>query len=570
MEYRRFILIAALAVVTYSLIMQWKHDYHDAPKESVQEKNLAIDNSLNDNTSLSSNISPESPSVVSVSPETGDIPKAEIEKEIEIDDELSIDPDLITVKTNVVEYKINPVGGDIYGVDLLQYLDSLDNPDSIFSLLENNSERVYIAQSGLIGRDGPDASKNGRPVYQVEKQTYDLGEEESLELVLSAFQGDIEIRKIFTFYKDEYLVDINYQIVNNSGQDWKGNLFSQIKRDNSKVPGEVEMTFGLKPFLGGAYWTEDKPYNKLKFHEFEKEAVKERVQGGWAALVQHYFVSAWIPDPSYTYTYTTRKNNKNENLIGFISQPFTVKAGETGLIKNQFFAGPKILDKLKTVSPGFDLTLDLGWLWMISKLLIWGLDNINSMVNNWGISIMILTLIVKAFFFYPSAASFRSMANMRRIQPEMQRLKDLYGDDRQKMSQSMIELYRKEKVNPLGGCLPILLQMPVFIALYWALMESVQLRHSSFAFWIKDLSVMDPYFVLPLIMGASMFIQQSLNPAPPDPMQARVMKMMPIMFTFFFLWFPAGLVLYWVVNNTLSIIQQYVITKRIEAAASSG
>ena len=570
MEYRRFILIAALAVVTYSLIMQWKHDYHDAPKESVQEKNLAIDNSLNDNTSLSSNISPESPSVVSVSPETGDIPKAEIEKEIEIDDELSIDPDLITVKTNVVEYKINPVGGDIYGVDLLQYLDSLDNPDSIFSLLENNSERVYIAQSGLIGRDGPDASKNGRPVYQVEKQTYDLGEEESLELVLSAFQGDIEIRKIFTFYKDEYLVDINYQIVNNSGQDWKGNLFSQIKRDNSKVPGEVEMTFGLKPFLGGAYWTEDKPYNKLKFHEFEKEAVKERVQGGWAALVQHYFVSAWIPDPSYTYTYTTRKNNKNEDLIGFISQPFTVKAGETGLIKNQFFAGPKILDKLKTVSPGFDLTLDLGWLWMISKLLIWGLDNINSMVNNWGISIMILTLIVKAFFFYPSAASFRSMANMRRIQPEMQRLKDLYGDDRQKMSQSMIELYRKEKVNPLGGCLPILLQMPVFIALYWALMESVQLRHSSFAFWIKDLSVMDPYFVLPLIMGASMFIQQSLNPAPPDPMQARVMKMMPIMFTFFFLWFPAGLVLYWVVNNTLSIIQQYVITKRIEAAASSG
>ena len=570
MEYRRFIIIAALAVVTYSLFLQWKNDYHDGENKRTTTNTVASIDSFNESdTSISDQAYNNS-----VSNEQGgqknllntDLPTAEVEEEnVLIKEEPTKNYQLITVKTDVVEYKINSIGGDFYGINLLEYLDSLDNPDLTFSLLENNPNRTYIAQSGLIGRNGPDASKEGRPHYQAEKNSFELGDNDSLEVVLTAYQGDVEIRKIITFFKGQYKINVNYEINNQSEQDWKGNLFGQIKRDNSSVPGEVDMTFGLKPFLGGAYWTEDKAYNKLRFHDFEKDQVKEKVTGGWAAIVQHYFVSGWIPDPELSHTYTTRINNKNENIIGFTSQSLTVQPGETGKISSSFYAGPKIIDKLKAVSPGFDLTLDLGWLWMISKLLIWGLDNIYNMVNNWGLSIIILTFFVKAIFIYPSAKSFKSMANMRRIQPEMQRLKDLYGDDRQKMSQGMIELYKKEKVNPLGGCLPILLQMPVFIALYWALMESVQLRHSSFLFWIDDLSVMDPYFVLPLIMGVSMFIQQSLNPTPPDPMQAKVMKMMPIMFTFFFLWFPAGLVLYWVVNNTLSIIQQYIITKRIEA-----
>ena len=570
MEYRRFIIIAALAIVTYSLVLQWKQDYHDNGIGKTTENSVIInDSSLENNSSLSNQSDRESTGNMVSNQKNqldSDVPIAVVDEEKVLIKETPVKNfNAITVKTDVVEYLINPVGGDFYGIKLLEYLDALENPDVPFSLLENNSNRTYIAQSGLIGRDGPDASKDGRPNYQAEKNSFELGDKESLEVVLTAYQGNVEIRKIITFFKGQYKVNVNYEIRNQSEQDWKGNLFGQIKRDNSSVPGEVDMTFGLKPFLGGAYWTEDKAYNKLRFHEFEKEQVKEKVTGGWAAIVQHYFVSGWIPDPELSHTYTTRINNKNENIIGFTSPALTVHAGETGKISSNFYAGPKIIDKLKEVSPGFDLTLDLGWLWMISKLLIWGLDNIYSMVNNWGLSIVILTFFVKSIFIYPSAKSFKSMANMRRIQPEMQRLKDLHGDDRQKMSQSMIELYKKEKVNPLGGCLPILLQMPVFIALYWALMESVQLRHSSFMFWIEDLSVMDPYFVLPLIMGVSMFIQQSLNPTPPDPMQAKVMKMMPIMFTFFFLWFPAGLVLYWVVNNTLSIIQQYIITKRIEA-----
>lgn len=569
MDFRRFIIIAALAVVTYSLIMQWKHDYHDAEKKRAQESQNSVatvevfnDPGANPNQQHENKFAADNKLLAS------DIPTTEPEDEPELLAEPVIESfDTIRVRTDVVEYIINPVGGDIYGIQLLEYLDSLENPDVPFRLLENNSNRIYIAQSGLIGRDGPDASQQGRPLYLSEKENYKLGDRDKLEVVLRTQQNNVTIKKIFTFKRSRYLVNIRYEIENNSDNVWKANLFGQIKRDNSEVPGESNNILAMKPFLGGAYWTEEKPYNKLKFHEFNKEAIKEKVQGGWAAIVQHYFVSAWIPDTELTHTYTTRSNAKNENIIGFTSPAVKVGPGNKEEISLNFYAGPKILKNLKEVSPGFDLTLDLGWLWMISKLLIWGLDHINSLVNNWGLSIIILTIIVKIIFFYPSAASFRSMANMRRVQPEMQRLKELHGDDRQKLSQAMIELYRKEKVNPLGGCLPILLQMPVFIALYWALMESVQLRHSSFMFWINDLSVMDPYFVLPLIMGATMFIQQSLNPAPPDPMQAKVMKMMPIMFTVFFLWFPAGLVLYWVVNNTLSIIQQYVITKRIEAGA---
>ncbi|HEY9134771.1 MAG TPA: membrane protein insertase YidC [Pseudomonadales bacterium] len=567
MDFRRFIIIAALAIVTYSLIMQWKHDYHDVEKNRAREKDTAAVEFPSAQNISSNGQSSENSSSAAQSQIDSDIPRVEVEEEIKLKEEPVKNFSAIKVRTDVVEYTINPVGGDIYGVLLLKYKNSLETPDIPFSLLENNSNRVYIAQSGLIGPDGPDANKSGRPYYQTEKNTYDMGNNDTLEVVLSTQQNGVEVRKIFTFYKGNYQVNVKYKIENNSNKEWKANLFGQIKRDNSDVPGEVKMTMGLKPFLGGAYWTEEKPYNKLKFEDFKKEAVRAKVTGGWAAIVQHYFVSAWIPDPEQTHSYTTRINKDNENIIGFTSPAIRLQAGETTEISSNFYAGPKIIEDLKAVAPGFDLTLDLGWLWMISKLLIWGLDHINALVNNLGVSIIILTVIVKIIFFYPSAASFRSMANMRRIQPEMQRLKELYGDDRQKMSQGMIELYKKEKVNPLGGCLPILLQMPVFIALYWALMESVQLRHSSFMFWIDDLSVMDPYFVLPLIMGATMFIQQMLNPAPPDPMQAKVMKMMPIMFTFFFLWFPAGLVLYWVVNNTLSIIQQYVITKKIEAGA---
>lgn len=285
-------------------------------------------------------------------------------------------------------------------------------------------------------------------------------------------------------------------------------------------------------------------------------------------MIQHYFLSAWIPDAQQNNNYSTRVTSGGFNIAGFTTPPLVLDPGQQGELGAEFYAGPKDQYRLKEISPYLDLSVDYGWLWWIAQPLFWLLTKIHSFVGNWGVAIILLTVLIKAAFFKLSATSYRSMANMRRVQPKMQDIREQYADDKQKQSQAMMELYRKEKINPMGGCLPILVQMPVFIALYWTLMESVELRQAPFILWIKDLSVMDPYFVLPLLMGASMFFMQMLNPPPPDPMQAKIMKWMPVVFTFFFLWFPAGLVLYWVVNNLLSMAQQYVITKQIEKGAA--
>ncbi|MEC8427220.1 MAG: membrane protein insertase YidC, partial [Pseudomonadota bacterium] len=337
----------------------------------------------------------------------------------------------------------------------------------------------------------------------------------------------------------------------------------------------VETTaLGMQPFLGAALTTTEENYKKFDFGDLSDEDLvrqggfKTTIQGGWVAMVQHYFLSAWIPDQEEMNKFSLRKSRGDIYLMGFTSPQVTVAAGTQGVIKAGFYAGPKDIYRLEDISPYLDLTVDYGWLWWVAKPLFHVLNYIYGLLGSWGWSIIALTVLIKAVFFHLSATSYRSMAKMRKFGPEMQRMKDLYGDDRQRMQQEMMKLYKKEKINPLGGCLPILVQMPVFISLYWVLMESVELRHTPFLGWIDDLSVKDPLFILPLIMGATMWIQQKLNPTPPDPTQARIMQMMPIVFTFMFLWFPAGLVLYWVVNNTLSIAQQYVITRQIEAAES--
>ena len=283
-------------------------------------------------------------------------------------------------------------------------------------------------------------------------------------------------------------------------------------------------------------------------------------------MIQHYFLSAWIPNPDQTHTYSTRVTRSGYNIAGFTSPALVLDPGQSGKVSARFYAGPKDQYRLEQLSPYLELSVDYGWLWWIAQPLFWLLTKIHALVANWGVAIILLTVLIKAAFFKLSATSYKSMANMRRVQPKMQDIREQYADDKQKQSQAMMELYRKEKINPMGGCLPILVQMPVFIALYWVLMESVELRQAPFILWIKDLSVMDPYFVLPLMMGASMWFMQKLNPPPPDPMQAKIMQWLPIVFTFFFLWFPAGLVLYWVVNNLLSMAQQYIITKQIESA----
>lgn len=349
-------------------------------------------------------------------------------------------------------------------------------------------------------------------------------------------------------------------------------MFAQLKRDASSDPSSSTAT-GTATYLGAALWTSSEPYKKVSMKDMDKvnedktkAPITENVQGGWVAWLQHYFVTAWIPPKGENNQVLARKDSKGNYIIGYTGPSMTVAPGAKAETSAILYAGPKSQAVLKELSPGLELTVDYGFLWFIAQPIFWLLQHIHSLVGNWGWSIIFLTMLIKGIFFPLSAASYKSMARMRAVAPKLAALKEKFGDDRQKMSQAMMELYKKEKINPLGGCLPILVQMPVFLSLYWVLLESVEMRQAPFMLWITDLSIKDPFFILPIIMGATMFIQQQLNPTPPDPMQAKVMKMMPIIFTFFFLWFPAGLVLYWVVNNCLSIAQQWYITRKIEAA----
>jgi YidC/Oxa1 family membrane protein insertase len=324
----------------------------------------------------------------------------------------------------------------------------------------------------------------------------------------------------------------------------------------------ISGAFGIASFLGAAIHLPESPYHKLPFDDMAESPLKQTVQGGWIAFVQHYFLTAWIPAAGQQNQFATRSAD-GMHLGWFTAPTQTVAPNAEGTFSARFYAGPKDQYRLRKVSPGLDLSVDYGWLWWIAQPLFYCLTKIHGWLGNWGWSIVVLTIGVKALFFWLNAKAYTSMANMRRVQPKLLEIRERYADDKQKQSQEMMSLYKTEKINPLGGCLPVIVQMPVFLALYWVLLESVELRHAPWIGWIKDLSAMDPIFVLPLIMGATMYLQQKLNPPPPDPMQAKVMQFMPIMFTVFFLWFPAGLVLYYIVNNVLSIAQQYVITKRV-------
>ncbi len=473
----------------------------------------------------------------------------------------------VRVTTDVLRLDIDLLGGDIVGAALPKHRATLEG-DQPFVLLERNARRVYIAQSGLIGNNGTDTA-SGRPDFTTSQTSYTLGDDaQELVVDLAHQQTDgAKIIKRFTFKRGDYLVAVDYLIDNQTDAPWRGSFYAQLKRDSSEDPAAETTGMGMQPFLGVATMTNEKPYLKIPFKDLQEEPLNTTVDGGWVAMVQHYFISAWVPANAGRYHYSTKVTRNGDNLIRYTGTELSIAPGEKGQFSSQFYAGPKDQYRLKEIAPGLDLTVDYGWLWWIAQPLFWIMTQIHKLVGNWGWSIILLTVMVKAAFFHLSASSYRSMAKMRMVAPKMTQIRELYADDKQKQSQEMMALYKKEKVNPLGGCLPILIQMPVFIALYWVLMESVELRHAPWLGWIKDLSTMDPLYILPLIMGVSMFAQQKLNPAPPDPMQAKIMQWMPVFFTFFFLWFPAGLVLYWVVNNLLSILQQWVITRKIEAEA---
>ncbi len=472
---------------------------------------------------------------------------------------------LVRITTDSYEMLIDKLGGDIVKVALTKHKVRLGQEEA-YILLNRTANTTYVAQSGIVGANATDTTK-GRPLFSSASNDYVMSDDQqTLNVDLQLQQGNVSITKRFTFTRNDYLINMSYLVDNQSSENWQGNLYGQIKRDSHKPQATADSGFGVNPYLGAATTTEEDNYKKLDFSDLEDNKEAFSMTGGWVAMVQHYFLSAWIPNAEMKNQFSLRKlSNKDMYLLGFSTPAVNIAAGTQGTLAADFYVGPKDIDRLEQISEHLDLTIDFGWLWWIAKPLFHLLDMLHTFLGNWGWSIIALTIIIKAIFFYPSAVSYRSMAKMRKLSPKMARLKEQHGEDRQKMSQEMMKLYKKEKVNPMGGCLPILIQMPVFISLYWVLMESVELRHAPFALWINDLSVKDPYFIFPLLMGLTMFIQQRLNPTPPDPMQAKIMQWMPVAFTFMFLWFPAGLVIYWVTNNTLSIIQQYIITRKIEA-----
>ena len=580
MEIQRTLILLGIAVVTYLLILNWQ-DYTDAPVEAPEE--------VAETPAPDPDDAPQDLPAADDEPVEADLPRPEdapddtVEpREPEERPEVAVDDhDLIQVATDVLELRIDPQGGDIVGVRLPGYPRDIDDPDVPFVLMDRSPELEYISQTGIVGPNGTD-TEAGRPRWEADRTEWRLDEgERRLQVDLRHEQEDGSlVTRRYTLTRGSYNIGVSH-IVENRGEDtWQGALYGQIRRDGSDDPGKASAGIIPMPtFLGAAYWTSDRPYNRKSLSNMRDDRLQLVEEGGWIAFLQHYFLSAWIPDEQRRHTYSTLyREQQDEYLLRFVSPITRVAPGESQELRAQFYAGPKIQDQLREISPGLHMTVDYGWLWFISqpifsvlvflqsgRLQIFGMElDIGVGVGNWGVAIILLTVFIKLLFFKLSATAYRSMAKMRKVAPEMTRIREQYKNDRQKQSQELMKLYQKEKINPLGGCLPILVQMPVFIALYYVLLESVELRQAPFFGWIQDLSVMDPFFILPLLMGASMWLQMQLNPTPPDPTQAQVMKWMPVIFTFFFLWFPAGLVLYWLTNNLLSIGQQWVITRKIE------
>ena len=557
MDWQRTILIGGMGLVAWMLVIQWNQfeDQNVALEQSYSESQTNYESSFDSvTTSTGSANSDELPQLQSV-PESSGLLDLALPTPNE---------NFITAQNDVIEIVIDPIGGDIVSGLLLTHFDKkLEDGGQPFPILQNSRDNTYVARSGLIGPSGTDTAE-GRPKFSIASTNFVLNDDQdtlNIDLVLN--DSGVRIVKRFTLSRNSYDIGVQYIINNGSSSDWNGTFYGQIKRD-AKPPVTDVSGFSMQPFLGAALRQPEKNYAKFDFSDIEDESVKTSIEGGWVAMVQHYFISAWIPPADELNNFTLRKlSNQDMYLLSFTGAPISVPVGESADYKASFYIGPKDQDALIGMAEYLDRTLDYGFLWILAEPIFKAMKMIHSVIGNWGWTIILLTLGIKLILYPLSAASLKSMAKMRNLQPQMLRLKELYGDDRQKMSQETMSLYKKEKVNPAGGCFPMLLQMPVFISLYWVLMESVEIRHAPWIFWIQDLSAKDPYFVLPIIMGASMLFMQKLQPAPTDPMQAKIMQIMPIAFTFLFMGFPSGLVLYWTVNNLLSMAQQWFVNRQL-------
>ena len=550
MNWQKNVILAAIGVVVWLLVVRWSG--FEAQLESLpvadQQSQMPVEQLYNERAPSSSTL----PVLVDDRPQL---------TKLLVDNQKTV-----TITTDVIKVTIDTLGGDVVEIQLLQNLDKMaDEGGQPISILTRSNGNEFIAESGLIGANGTDTAA-GRPVFSTTANTYELADgQQGLEVDFGYNQGGVEIIKRFEFKAAQYQIGIRYIVRNLSVEPWSATFFGQFRRDSHQP--ETDSSTGMKPFLGAAIRKQDKNYSKYDFSDIDDKTVKTSLQGGWLAFVQHYFVSAWVPPQDDKNRFSLRKLQGNDiYLMAVTGEKIDVSPGQTGEYKVDLYVGPKNQDVLQELSEYLDLTIDYGFLWMLAKPIFAALQIIQGFLGNWGWSIILLTIFIKILLYPLSAASLKSMAKMRTLQPEMARIKELYGDDRQKAGQEQMALFKKHRVNPLGGCFPMLLQMPVFIALYWVLSESVEIRHSPWIIWIQDLSAKDPLFILPLIMGASMFLMQKLQPAPTDPMQAKVFQLMPVVFTFFFMMFPAGLVLYWTVNNLLSILQQWYVNRQIAAA----
>ncbi len=469
----------------------------------------------------------------------------------------------IEVSTDVLRITMGDKGGDLLEAWLPAYPISIERRNEPLQLLRR-PPKTYIAQSGLLAVDGAARAPTHHATFEVGAGRFVLGEgENELRVPLTWRSADgVEVTKTYVFRRGSYLIDILYTVRNGSATPWTGRQYRQLR--HGPVDASKSSMF-VYTYTGAAYYTDK--YEKLSFDDFAKKPLNLDLKGGWAAITEHYFLSALLAngpdDVNQVYTKNTLDGGSQEHIIGLLSPEITIAPGETGELRARLYVGPKLQKDLEALSPGLELTADYGIFAFLAKPLFWLLSLFHDWTGNWGWAIILLTVLIKAVFYKPSEMSYRSMAKMRAVAPKLQQIKERYGDDKQRQQQALMDLYKKEKINPLGGCLPIFIQIPVFIALYWVLLETVELRQAPWMFWIKDLSIKDPYFILPLLMGVTMFIQQKLNPPPPDPIQAKVMMALPFVFTVFFAFFPAGLVLYWFVNNLLSIAQQGWITHRL-------
>ncbi|MDF1581844.1 MAG: membrane protein insertase YidC [Methyloprofundus sp.] len=536
MENIRFVLIVILSMISLMLWEAWQVDYGPKPETTAQQ--TVIDSS--------GNLVP----VTGSNSGNSELPFQESKAN-----------SIITVTTDVYHLEIDTQGGTLRNLDLLDYPFEKGEPTPV-RLFDSSPEKLFLGQSGLISSPESVTLPNHSVQLHAEHTNYALkAGENTLNVPLTWTDNNgLSYRKTYTFSRGSYAIQLTQKVANKSAKDWTGRPYTQLLR----VPySDGQGNTFIRTFAGAVIYTEEEKFQKFQFDDLADIDLKVTSTGGWTGMIQHYFAAAWIPPVGNEQHFFTKELSNSRYVIGSYPNPTTVAANSSAEFKSQLFAGPKIQPMMEAIAPGLELTVDYSWLTIIGKPIYALLNFIHDFVKNWGFSIMGVTFCIKLLFFPLSAASYKSMAKMRKLQPRLAQLKESFGDDRQRFNQEMMDLYRKEKVNPMGGCLPVIVQIPVFISLYWVLIETVELRQAPFLFWVQDLSSKDPYFVLPVLMGISMYIQQRLNPAPVDPLQAKIMRMFPIVFTVFFLFFPSGLVLYWVTNNTLSIIQQWYITKKI-------